>query len=94
MPATAVTDRDDATDKAPGRGGGGGGSLERVTVNLTARGSRALELATELTGDTKTDTINRALQFYAYLEQVTAHGGAIYVREKADSELERVKVFS
>ena len=93
MPATAVTDQDDAPAKAPGRGGGGGGSLERVTVNLTARASRALELATELTGDTKTDTINRALQIYAYIEQVASHGGAIYVREQASSELERVKVF-
>jgi hypothetical protein len=92
MPAT-VTDQDDAPVKAPGRGGGGGGSLERVTVNLTARASRALELATELTGDTKTDTINRALQIYAYLEQVTSHGGAIYVREQPSSELERVKIF-
>jgi hypothetical protein len=91
MPATAVTDRDDAAAKASGRGGGG--SLERVTVNLSARASRALELATELTGDTKTDTISRALQIYAYLEQVTSHGGAIYVREKADSELERLKIF-
>jgi hypothetical protein len=63
-------------------------------VNLTPRGSRALEVATELTEDTKTDTINRALEIYAYLQQVTAHGGAIYAREKAGAELERVKVFS
>jgi len=73
-----------ATDRSP---------LERVTVNLTARSSRALELATELTGDTKTDTINRAVQIYAFLEQITAHGGSVHVRESADSELERLKVF-
>lgn len=91
MPATATTDRDDT--KAVGRGNGRHGPPERVTVNLTGRGSRALELATEVTGDTKTDTINRALQIYAYLEQVTARGGSIYVREAADSELERLKVF-
>jgi hypothetical protein len=95
MPATAVTDRDNAkTDaRAVGRGHGGSGPLERVTVNLTARAARALELATGLTGDTKTDTINRALQIYAFFEQVTARGGSIYVREGADSELERLKVF-
>ena len=61
--------------------------------NLTGRASRALDLATELTGDTKTDTVNRALQVYAYLEQVTARGGSVYVREAAEAELERLKVF-
>jgi hypothetical protein len=64
--------------------------LERVTVNLTARASTALELVTKLTGDSKTDTINRALQVYALIEQVTAKGGSIYIREAGDSELERV----
>ena len=64
--------------------------LERVTVNLTARASTALELATKLTGDSKTDTINRALQVYALIEQITAKGGSIYIREASDSELERV----
>jgi hypothetical protein len=70
-----------------------GGSLERVTVNLTSRSSRALELVAELTGDSKTDTINRALQVYAYLEQVTLDGGALYLRESADSELQLVNIF-
>ena len=91
MPATAMTGRDDV--KTVGRGNGSNGPLERVTVNLTGRASRALELATQVTGDTKTDTINRALQIYAYLEEVTARGGSIYVREAADSDLERLKVF-
>jgi hypothetical protein len=91
MPTTAATDRDDT--KSGGRGNGSNGPLERITVNLTGRASSALELATELTGDTKTDTVNRALQVYAYLEQIMARGGAIYVREAADSELERIKVF-
>jgi len=50
-------------------------------------------VTTGLTGDTKTDTINRALQIYAFLEQICAHGGAIYARESADSELERIKIF-
>ena len=50
-------------------------------------------MATELTGDTKTDTINRALQIYAFLEQILARGGSIYTRESADAELERIKIF-
>jgi hypothetical protein len=94
MPPAAMTDQDDTQDvKTPGRGQGGSGPLERVTVNLTPRSSQALEVATELTGDTKTDTVNRALQIYAFMEQVTNQGGSIYVREAADSELERLKIF-
>jgi hypothetical protein len=91
MPAAATTDRDDT--RSGGRGSGSNGPLERITVNLTGRASRALDLATELTGDTKTDTVNRALQVYAYMEQITARGGSVYVREAADAELERLKVF-
>jgi len=91
MPATAMTDPGDI--KRGGRGSSRAGPLERITVNLTGRASRALELATELTGDTKTDTINRALQVYAYLEEVTSRGGSIYVRESGDADLERLKIF-
>jgi hypothetical protein len=75
---------------APG-GGGCGGLFERITVNLTSRASRALELATELTGDTRTDTVNRALQIYAYVEQVMASGGSIRVRAAAGVELDLLK---
>jgi hypothetical protein len=69
------------------------GPLERITVNVTRRASRALELATKLTGDSKTDTVNRALQVYAYVEQVTAEGGSVYVRPAVGAELELLKVF-
>lgn len=91
MPPAAKTERDNATPGA--RGGGSNGPLERITVNLTARASRALELATQLTGDSKTDTVNRALQFYAYMEEISSRGGYVYVKEGADAELERLKVF-
>jgi hypothetical protein len=62
-------------------------------VNLTARAALALDVATGLTGDTRTDTINRALQIYAFLKQVTARGRTIYIGEAADSEVERFKIF-
>ncbi|HUC22602.1 MAG TPA: hypothetical protein VMA73_07840 [Streptosporangiaceae bacterium] len=91
MPAATKAGRDDT--KSGARGNGSNGPLERITVNLTGRASRALELATRLTGDSKTDTVNRALQVYAYMEQITADGGSVYVREGADAELERLKVF-
>ena len=76
----------------PSRRGGGRG-LERLTVNLTPRSSAALDAAVELTGDTKTDAINRAIQIYAYLEQVIQDGGSVHVRETLGAELERLKLF-
>lgn len=57
-------------------------SLERVTVNLVPRAVQSLTLAVELTGDSKTDTINRALQAYAYLLHVHHEGGSILARDK------------
>jgi hypothetical protein len=102
--AASVIDTDERSDlnesvqrasdasKTP-RSGGGNGPLERVTVTLIARAARALQAVAELTGDSKTDSINRAIQIYAYLEDISSRGGAIYVRESADSELERLKMF-
>lgn len=46
----------------------------RLTVNLIPRADKALQLAVQLTGDSKTDTVNRALQVYAYLEYVISRG--------------------
>lgn len=89
----AIEHADDESTPTSASRRGGGAPLERVTVNLAARASRALQQAAELTGDTKTDSINRAIQIYAYLEDITARGGAIYVRESADGELERLKMF-
>lgn len=73
--------------------GRGHGNLERVTVNLTPKSSRALEDSAQRTGDTKTDTINRALQVYEYIEGIITRGGAVYVREDHAGELERLKIF-
>jgi hypothetical protein len=92
----SVVDRDTldaSTSASTPKRGSGNGPLERVTVNLTARASRALQAAADLTGDTKTDSINRSIQIYAYLEEVLSRGGAVYVRESADGELERLKLF-
>ena len=72
----------------PASDGGGGGRLERVTVNLVPRASKALEATTKLTGDTKTDTINRALQVLHVLEDAMARGGEVVVRYNNTGELE------
>jgi hypothetical protein len=44
--------------------------LHKITANYIPRSIAALDLATELTGDTQTDTLNRAIQIYAYLLHV------------------------
>jgi len=73
---------------------GGGRGIERVTVNLTPRSVAALNLAASLTGDTRTDTINRALQVHAYLEQLVERGGSVHVRYSEDAELALSRVHS
>lgn len=41
--------------------------LSKVTVNLTPRAYNALIDAAAITGDSRTDTINRALQIYVFV---------------------------
>jgi hypothetical protein len=100
MPATAgLAERNNGAKASGGSASGktegrpAGSALERVTVNLTLRSARALELATQLTGDSKTDVLNRAIQIYAYLEYAISQGGSVHVQESADSQLELVKFF-
>ena len=88
--AERVTDRDD--EETAGRGSGGNGP-ERVTVNLSARAARALQIATDLTGESKTDAINRALQIYAFLEKIADHGERSTPGRHQVPELERLKIF-
>ncbi|PKW18603.1 hypothetical protein [Saccharopolyspora spinosa] len=73
--------------------GRGHGSLAKVTVNLTPRALQALGEVAEITGDSKTDTINRALQLYAFVEKTIAKGGSVHLRESADSELQQIRFF-
>lgn len=40
------------------------GAIERMTVNLTPKTQAALRRAARRHGDTPTDTINRAIQYY------------------------------
>jgi hypothetical protein len=61
----------------------------RVTVNLVPNAVRALKQTKKL-GYSNTDVINRALTVYAFMEEVTARGGSIYIQEEGDAELRRV----
>jgi hypothetical protein len=78
-----------AEDKVPRAARGG---LQRVTVNLTPRSWHALEGAVKRTGDSQTDTINRAIQVYSYLADITETGGTLYVRDAGSDELERLRI--
>ncbi len=73
------------------RGDSGSGDLRRITVNLTPRAQEALEQAVKLTRDSKTDTLNRAIQVYAYLVNITQNEGEVFVRDAGHDELERLR---
>jgi hypothetical protein len=64
--------------------------LTRLTVNLIPRADSALTLAAEISGDSKTDTVNRALQVYAYLMHVLQDGDDILIRHPGTGETERL----
>ena len=59
-------------------------TLERITVNLVPRSSKALHETMELTGDNKTDIFNNAIRLHALVEKVKAAGGEIYLREPGE----------
>ena len=66
--------------------------LRRLTVNLTTRAYDALLQTAELTGRSKTDTVNRALIVNQWIEEVLSAGGTIYVEEKPGAELQKLKI--
>jgi hypothetical protein len=67
-----------------------GGSLTRVTVNLTPRSVTALERTSRTTGDSKTDTINRALQVYALIQEMAERNNGSLRIVHEDGSTERI----
>lgn len=53
------------------------GSVTKLSVNMTARAMTSLEQAAALTGDSRTDTVNRAMQVYAAIVALAEGGGGI-----------------
>ncbi len=68
-------------------------TAERTTTNLTPRSVRAMNNLVSWTGYTKTDTINRALQIYEFIQQITENGGSLHIRQTDGAELERLTLF-
>jgi hypothetical protein len=88
MPTTRTND-----SKVDGEARSNGSSLERITVNLTPKSVEAMTTIATLTGETKTDAINAALQFYGHIREFLSSGGALYMRDAGSTELERIKIF-
>ena len=78
--------------RAPHGSNGDGPASERVTVNLAPRAVTALEELVRSTGDSKTDSINQALQIYAYIRAHLDAGGTFYLRDQDSNELERLHI--
>jgi hypothetical protein len=64
--------------------------LTKVSANFVPRAMHALDLASEITGDSRTDVLNRAVQVYAYLAQMTKEGRLIFVEDPSTKAKDRV----
>lgn len=54
--------------------------LSILRVYLTPNSEQALHAAADRTGDTQTDTLNRALQVYDLLTQAVDEGARVFVQ--------------
>ncbi|MFC4108453.1 hypothetical protein ACFOX0_21275 [Micromonospora zhanjiangensis] len=70
----------------------GGSGLTRVTVNLNRQAIQALEQISADTGYSKTDTINRALQVYAIVNEIMQRDAGVLRVKHQDGELERIHI--
>ncbi|MFU8875522.1 hypothetical protein [Micromonospora sp. SL4-19] len=70
--STGVADDSPTLPESGGRGGRG--KPIKLTVNLIARAWAALEDSCRLTGESKTDAVNRALQLYAFFQKSVQSG--------------------
>lgn len=58
----------------------------RITVSLTPDAEKALDQTVERRGLSKTDVVSRALVAYAYLDEQTAAGARVLVRQGNTTE--------
>ena len=64
--------------------------LTALKVNLVPLAMQALARAHEMTGHTRTDTINRAIQFYAFFMAEHLNGTEVYFH-RTDGTKAKVK---
>lgn len=61
-----------------------------IPAKLVPKSVSALEDAARLSGLSTTDTINQAIQFWAYIQLARSHGGSVHVRELSDGVLNEI----
>jgi len=66
--------------------------VTKWSVKLVSRSTDAMEVASVLTGDSRTDTVNRALQVYAYLMDQIILGGRILQLVDPDGTVHAVEL--
>jgi hypothetical protein len=76
MPATPATDGA-PEPPTPGKGRRGRRGPIKITVNLLARTLTALEEVCGITEESRTDAINRAVQFYAFYQKKLKEGHSV-----------------
>jgi hypothetical protein len=64
--------------------------LTKISANFVPRAIQALDLAGALTGDTRTDVLNRAVQAYAYLVKMMNEGNLLFVENPTTNAKERI----
>jgi hypothetical protein len=68
-------------------------NLVKLSVNLTEKNYQALNRASEMSADTRTDVVNRALAFYAFLyETAFLPGHQLLIRDRKTGEISEVRV--
>lgn len=65
----------------------------KLTVNLTARSVAAMDEAAALSGDSKTDAVNRGLQLYAFVLRIMAEGKLLCVADDKGKVIEKIRLF-
>jgi hypothetical protein len=78
---------------ARGLGYDGHGVAAKVTVNLSQKAYEALEDAADITKDTKTDVINKALQPYNEVRAVQEADGGIWIQANKGSEAVKLRLY-
>ncbi len=68
------------------------GPITKVSANFTERSVIAMEVAAEVTGDTQTDCLNRAIQIYAYISKVFADGEKIEIVNPTTGKREELEL--
>lgn len=65
----------------------------KVTVNLSQKTYEALERAASITGDTKTDVINKAVQLYSEVREAQNNGGGVWLQASEGTDPVKVRLF-